>query len=176
MRITTNTIRNIGICALVSTGALISQPAFAFAGDAPLSQGELAQLFEAFDGDGDGVITRTELRTVVSAVRVGMEEGEIDEMLATYDANEDGVLQAEEFTGFMGGFASGGDDVTRQMEHTFLQFDANRDGGLDASEIMALMEAGGRPMELREAKGIVFEADRDGNGRIDTAEFAQISG
>ena len=67
------------------------------------------------------------------------------------------------------------DAVARQMEHVFLQFDANRDGGLDASEIMALMEDGGRPMSLRDAKGIVFEADQDGNGRIDTAEFAGLA-
>ena len=168
--------RAIGLGALIALGATANQAAFAFAGSPPLGQAELEQLFGAFDGDGDGVITGAELRTVVSSVRVGMADGEIDEMLATYDTNSDDVLQANEFDGFMGGFVSEGDDVTRQMEHTFLQFDTNRDGGLDASEIMALMEAGGRPMELREAKGIIFEADRDGDGRIDTAEFGQISG
>lgn len=141
-----------------------------------LSQGELDQLFEVFDANGNGVITKPELRDVVVSFRVDLSDGDLTKMVETYDTNADGILQQNEFSKLMSGFRGEDTSVEAQMERTFLRFDANRDGGLDAREIRALMEASGQVITLREAKTIVFEADEDGNGRIDTSEFNKPAG
>lgn len=152
------------------------QGAVAAARGADLTEGALTQLFEVFDSNGNGVITRPELRDVIVSFRVGLSDGELDEMIATFDANGDGKLQRGEFAELMRGFRSEENSVEAQMERAFLRFDANRDGGLDAREVKALMEASGQTITLREAKTIIFEADADGNGRIDTKEFNGSAG
>lgn len=141
-----------------------------------LSESELAQLFDVFDTNGNGVITRPELRDVIVSFRVGLSDGELDEMITTFDVSGDGKLQRDEFSELMQGFRSEDNSVEAQMERAFLRFDANRDGGLDAREVKALMEASGQTITLREAKTIIFEADADGNGRIDTKEFNGTAG
>lgn len=141
-----------------------------------LSQSELTQLFEVFDSNGNGAITKPELRDVIVSFRVDLSDGELTRMVETYDTSADGVLQQNEFSKLMSGFRGEDTSVEAQMERTFLRFDANRDGGLDAREIRALMEASGQDLTLREAKTIVFEADVDGNGRIDTSEFNKPAG
>lgn len=141
-----------------------------------LSQGELAQLFDVFDSNGNGVITKPELRDVIVSFRVDLSDAELTKMVETYDTNADGILQQDEFSKLMSGFRGEDVSVEAQMERTFLRFDANRDGGLDAREVRVLMEASGQIITLREAKTIVFEADVDGNGRIDTSEFNKPAG
>lgn len=139
--------------------------------DLELSAAELAQLFEVFDSNGNGVITKPELRDVIVSFRVDLSDTELAKMIATFDADADGMLQPDEFSRLMSGFRGEDTSIEAQMERTFLRFDANRDGGLDAREVRALMEASGQTITLREAKTIIFEADVDGNGRIDTSEF-----
>lgn len=141
-----------------------------------LSEGELTQLFEVFDSNGNGVITKPELRDVIVSFRVDLSDGELTKMVETYDMNVDGILQRDEFSKLMSGFRGEDVSVEAQMERTFLRFDANRDGGLDAREVRVLMEASGQVITLREAKTIIFEADVDGNGRIDTSEFNKPAG
>lgn len=141
-----------------------------------LSEAELSQLFEVFDSNGNGVITKPELRDVIVSFRVDLSDGELTKMVETYDINADGILQRGEFSRLMSGFREADTSVEAQMERTFLRFDANRDGGLDAREVRALMEASGQVITLREAKTIVFETDADGNGRIDTSEFNKSDG
>lgn len=143
---------------------------------ASLSESELGQLFEVFDTNGNGVITRPELRDVIVSFRVDLSDSELDGMIAAFDVSDDGKLQRGEFAELMQGFRSEESSVEAQMERAFLRFDANRDGGLDAREVKALMEASGQNITLREAKTIVFEADEDGNGRIDTREFNGTAG
>lgn len=141
-----------------------------------LSRAELTQLFEIFDSNGNGAITKPELRDVIVSFRVDLSDGELTKMVETYDTSADGILQLDEFAKLMQGFRGEDASVEAQMERTFLRFDANRDGGLDAREVRALVEANGQVITLREAKTIIFEADVDGNGRIDTSEFNKPAG
>lgn len=170
-----DTIRNTcfagGVALFILTGLAGIGPAGAFAPSVDLSESELTQLFEVFDTNANGVITKPELRAVIVSFRVGLSETDLDRMMKTFDVSGDGSLQAEEFSRLMQGFRGEDNSLEAQMERAFLRFDANRDGGLDAREVRELMEASGQATTLREAKGIIFEADADGNGRIDTREF-----
>ena len=126
-------------------------------------------------GDGDGIITRTELSGVISSFRVDLKDDEIERLLSVHDGNSSGALERSEFDGLMRGFRQDDTSLDAEMERVFLRFDQNRDGGLDAREVRVLMEASGQVMTLRDAKLIVFEADEDGNGRIDAEEFKGVS-
>jgi calcium-binding protein CML len=141
-----------------------------------LSEAEMAQLFDVFDSNGNGVVTRPELRTAIKSFRVDLSEEDLGKMITTFDADADETLGRDEFSSLMLGFGAEDTSLKAQMEKTFLRFDTNRDGGLDAREVRALMDASGQAITLREAKTIILEADDDGNGRIDTSEFNNSAG
>lgn len=63
---------------------------------------DLAEAFKVFDLNGDGFISRDELRTVL--LRFGLwdgGDGDCESMIRMYDTNSDGLLDFEEFKRMM---------------------------------------------------------------------------
>lgn len=59
---------------------------------------KLVDLFKIFDRDGNGKITATELRTVMSAIsEERVPEAEVNDMLSEADTNGDGMIDLSEF-------------------------------------------------------------------------------
>ena len=65
-----------------------------------LSAEQLAELKKAFsvmDANGDGVVTKDELKTLLSGLGEEVTDEVVDEMINIADANGDGKIQFEEF-------------------------------------------------------------------------------
>ena len=62
---------------------------------------ELRQRFKLFDQDGNGLISREELREVMQQLGEKLNEEEIDEMIQDADKNGDGMIDYEEFVKYM---------------------------------------------------------------------------
>ena len=59
----------------------------------PISEEEvISEAFHRFDLNGDGVLSREELRQAMISMGEGMSEEEIDEMIREADENRDGVI------------------------------------------------------------------------------------
>ena len=54
-----------------------------------------------FDKDGNGLISRDELRDVMTQLGEKMSEDDIDEMIEDADKNGDGMINYEEFVAYM---------------------------------------------------------------------------
>ena len=64
----------------------------------PISQDEeLREQFRMFDLNGDGVVTKDELKKVLSGMGEMMTEADVAEMLTKWDLNGDGVIDYQEF-------------------------------------------------------------------------------
>lgn len=57
--------------------------------------------FKFFDKDGDGFISRTELRHIMNTVDANLAEADIEEMIKEADANGDGKIDFDEFIKMM---------------------------------------------------------------------------
>ena len=57
--------------------------------------------FRVFDQNGDGFISKTELRRVMSKIGQKVTDEEIDDMIKSVDMNDDGKVNYEEFTQLM---------------------------------------------------------------------------
>ncbi|KAF8703553.1 hypothetical protein HU200_032367 [Digitaria exilis] len=152
-------------------------------------QQELARVFELFDKDGDGRITREELEDSLGKLGMSVAGDELASMIARIDANGDGCVDVEEFgelyRSIMSGDAGAGEkeatgeeeeDDDDDMREAFRVFDANGDGYITVDELGAVLSSLGlkQGRTADECRRMIGRVDRDGDGRVDFHEFRQM--
>ncbi|RLM74135.1 putative calcium-binding protein CML17 [Panicum miliaceum] len=153
-------------------------------------QAELACVFELFDKNGDGRITREELEDSLGKLGMSVPGDELASMIARIDANGDGCVDVEEFGelyraimagGGEGGAGAGegeaaGEEADEDMREAFRVFDANGDGYITVDELGAVLSSLGlkQGRTAEECRRMIGRVDRDGDGRVDFHEFRQM--
>ena len=61
-------------------------------------QAMVRTLFEQWDKDGDGQVTRKELRTGLQGLEIEISTGELDEIFAAFDPDGSGQIDFRELT------------------------------------------------------------------------------
>ncbi|XP_062183663.1 probable calcium-binding protein CML22 [Phragmites australis] len=153
---------------------------------------ELARVFELFDHDGDGRITREELEDSLGKLGIPVPGDEVASMIALIDANGDGCVDVEEFgelyraimagdkaegKGSRGGEEEGEDgEEDEDMREAFRVFDANGDGYITVDELGVVLSSLGlkQGRTAEECRRMIGRVDRDGDGRVDFGEFLQM--
>ncbi|TVU29350.1 hypothetical protein EJB05_20913, partial [Eragrostis curvula] len=154
---------------------------------------ELRRVFELFDRDGDGRITRDELAESLERLGMAAPGDELAAVIARIDADGDGCVDIDEFADLYdaimhrGGRDGGGDadrgekeeedEEEADMREAFNVFDRNGDGFITVDELRAVlaslgMKQGGR--EQDDCDHMIGQVDRDGDGRVDFAEFKEM--
>ncbi|CAD6263227.1 unnamed protein product [Miscanthus lutarioriparius] len=158
---------------------------------------ELARVFELFDKNGDGRITREELEESLGKLGMSVPGDELASMIARIDANGDGCVDVEEFgvlyrtimagdssaNGNGNGVAGAGEgeeaagaEEDEDMREAFRVFDANGDGYITVDELGAVLSSLGlkQGRTAEECRRMIGHVDRDGDGRVDFHEFRQM--
>lgn len=148
---------------------------------------ELASVFELFDKNGDGRITREELEESLSKLGMSVGGDELASMMARIDANGDGCVDVEEFGELYRAITAAADkddsvgreedaDDNDDMREAFRVFDANGDGYITVDELGAVLSSLGlKPgRTAEECRRMIGRVDRDGDGRVDFHEFRQM--
>lgn len=149
---------------------------------------ELARVFELFDRNGDGRITREELEDSLGKLGIPVPADELAAVIARIDANGDGCVDVEEFGELYRSIMAGGDDSKDgrakeeeeeedgDMREAFRVFDANGDGYITVDELGAVLASLGlkQGRTAEECRRMIGQVDRDGDGRVDFHEFLQM--
>ncbi|KAM3368283.1 hypothetical protein ACQJBY_016678 [Aegilops geniculata] len=147
---------------------------------------ELARVFELFDRNGDGRITREELEDSLGKLGIPVPGDELAAMIARIDADGDGCVDVEEFGELyrtIMSTSSGGDqkdssdeEEDEDMREAFRVFDANGDGFITVDELSAVLASLGlkQGRSAEECRRMIGQVDRDGDGRVDFHEFRQM--
>uniref|UniRef100_A0A0A9DQU1 EF-hand domain-containing protein n=1 Tax=Arundo donax TaxID=35708 RepID=A0A0A9DQU1_ARUDO len=168
----------------------VQQPQAAGSGSKAADAAELERVFELFDRDGDGRITREELEESLGKLGMPVPGDELASMIARIDTNGDGCVDVEEFgelyravmagdKGSRGGAAAAeeedGEDEDEDMREAFRVFDANGDGYITVDELGAVLASLGlKQGRTAECRRMIGRVDRDGDGRVDFHEFRQM--
>ncbi|KAL5213229.1 hypothetical protein ABZP36_024076 [Zizania latifolia] len=140
---------------------------------------ELRRVFELFDHDGDGRITREELTESLERLGMPVPGEELAAAIARIDANGDGCVDMGEFAELYETVMRGdGDEAAEEagMREAFGVFDQNGDGFITVDELRAVLASLGiqQGRTLDECGRMIGQVDRDGDGRVDFPEFRQM--
>jgi len=134
---------------------------------------EFKEAFKLFDMDGDGGITAKELLTTMRMLGQNPTEAEIEEVMSVVDMDGSRSIDQPEFFRLMAMPL-----VERDTEEEFIQafevFDKNKTGKLGKEELGIILGNLGEKLTEEEVDEILREADTDGDGAINYAEFVEM--
>ncbi len=137
------------------------------------SEDEIAKLMEAFsrfDTDRDGLIGTEELRRVLRHLGQNPTDAELQDLAYAMDTDESGKIDLPEFLHMMSKRIADinlEDDITQ----AFKVFDRDGNGVISARELKHVMANIGESLTDFEVEEMIREADMDGDGAINYAEF-----
>ncbi|KAL2486181.1 Calmodulin-like protein 3 [Abeliophyllum distichum] len=136
---------------------------------------ELRRVFQMFDRNGDGRITRKELSDSLEKLGILIPEKELIQMVEKIDVNGDGFVDMEEF-GTLYQTIMGEKDEEEDMREAFNVFDQNGDGYITVEELRSVLASLGlkQGRTLEDCKMMIKKVDVDGDGRVNYREFRQM--
>ncbi|GAU11868.1 hypothetical protein TSUD_194910 [Trifolium subterraneum] len=160
--------------------------------DGNFGKEELKKVFSTFDKNGDGFITKQELKESLKNIRIFMNEKEIDDIVVKFDSNGDGLIDFEEFCLLTSESLGGGEgkkeggvgskedeleELEANLKEAFEVFDKDKNGLISVEELSLVLNSLG----LREGnkinedcKEMIRKVDVDGDGMVNFNEFKRM--
>jgi len=138
-----------------------------------LLNAEFKEAFDEFDKDGSGSISTKELLGVMRSMGQNPTEDEVLELVMEIDTDGNGTIDFHEFINMMKKKSSETDQL-EDLKEAFRMFDKNNDGFIDLVELRKVTTLMGASLTSKELNEFMKEADKDGNGKIDYAEFTSM--
>ncbi|XP_022755155.1 calmodulin-like protein 3 [Durio zibethinus] len=153
---------------------------------------EQKRVFATFDKNGDGFITKQELRESLKNIRMFLTEKEVEEMVLKVDANGDGLIDFDEFCTLCqamdGHHEEGvrrGEDgngiveegvVEGELKEAFDVFDKDKDGLISVEELGSVLCSLGlqEGNKMEDCKAMIRKVDMDGDGMVNFDEFKRM--
>ncbi|XP_065663267.1 calmodulin isoform X1 [Hydra vulgaris] len=134
---------------------------------------ELKDSFGMFDTNGDGTISIHEMSVVMESLGHHATEEEIKKMMRDVQTKESSGIDFEEFIILMTRKKSA-DDLTAELKEAFDYFDKDGDGSISSEELQTIMSKFGENLTSEELEEMMKEADANGDGKVDYAEFVKM--
>lgn len=133
------------------------------------------EIFELFDRDKNGHISRQELGHVLRALDMDPTQKELDDAVKELDKDGNGVIEFHDFKAYMQKMKRQTyDERKNEMMRAFQLIDKNNDKFIDSKELMATLTSLGEPLTEEEVKAMIKVADVNKDGKIDYEEFVKF--
>ncbi|KAK8694179.1 hypothetical protein V6N13_071735 [Hibiscus sabdariffa] len=136
---------------------------------------ELRRMFQMFDKNGDGKITKKELSDSLINLGIFIDEQELNHMVDKIDVNGDGFVDIDEF-GALYQTIMDERDEEEDMKEAFNVFDQNGDGFITEEELRSVLASLGlkQGRTIEDCKQMIKKVDMDGDGMVNFKEFKQM--
>ena len=131
-------------------------------------------VFDLFDRNHDGTISRDELGELMVALGVKVTRQSVEEMLESVDENNSGKI---EFNEFLKLYSEKVNEPTTEEEliACFRIFDKDGNGVISNEELLHVLTTLGEKISEEEAREIIKDADTDNDGYINYEEFIKMA-
>jgi len=137
---------------------------------------DFAEAFGIFDKDGDGRITASELKKVLSELGIKLSKEDIKNMIQELDRDGNGTIEYAEFVQMMTQPATRDADEF-ELREAFKCIDLDGNGYISRDELRDAVKkimSTDKKLSIDDVEEMMTEADEDGNGLIDFDEFVRI--
>lgn len=136
---------------------------------------ELKRVFQMFDRNGDGRITKRELSDSLQNLGIHIPEKDLMAMIEKIDANGDGCVDMDEFGALYQSIMEEKDEE-EDMREAFNVFDQNGDGFITVEELRSVLASLGlkQGRTLEDCRQMIRKVDVDGDGMVNFKEFKQM--
>jgi len=133
---------------------------------------EFKEAFNMFDKNGDGSISRDEIREALKTTGRTPCDTEIDDMLHEVDLNKDGKIDFHEFAIMMEKRVA--EEQRTIMSNLFKAIDEDNSGTLTADELKNALQEMGHLATEKDVNKMMELADLNHDGLIDIEEFIKV--
>ncbi|KAL3507094.1 hypothetical protein ACH5RR_032476 [Cinchona calisaya] len=136
---------------------------------------ELRRVFQMFDKNGDGRITKKELTDSLENMGIFIPDKELTQMIEKIDVNGDGCVDIDEFGALYQSIMDERDE-DEDMREAFNVFDQNGDGFITVEELKSVLQSLGlkQGRTVEDCKNMIMKVDVDGDGMVNFNEFKQM--
>lgn len=136
---------------------------------------ELKRVFQMFDRNGDGKITKKELNDSLEKLGIFIGDKDLTQMIEKIDMNGDGYVDIDEF-GSLYQTIMDEKDEEEDMKEAFKVFDQNGDGFITVEELKSVLASLGlkQGRTIEDCKQMIRKVDVDGDGMVNYEEFKQM--
>ncbi|CAF1380548.1 unnamed protein product [Rotaria magnacalcarata] len=139
----------------------------------PSQERELREAFNFFDTDHSGKISKSELKRVLNALHIKVNDHELNKLLSLMDTDHSGEIDFNEFKTAIGAsyFKK---HSTQELRAAFKRFDEDGNGYITGNELNHILSCMGRHLSRAEIEAIVKAFDTSGDGKISFDEFCEL--
>merc|ERR1711981_1301959 len=130
--------------------------------------------FNLFDKKRTGAIPIGDMGTVLRSLGQNPTEAELAALMEEVDKDKSGTIEFEEFIDLMARTNKTHEQMEEEIKNAFLTFDADGSGFITREELVETLTTMGDPVDEETIDGMIAEADLDGDGKINYAEFTKI--
>jgi len=136
---------------------------------------ELKEAFSLFDKNNDGLISLSEMASMMERLSAKMTEGEVKAVMSLADRDNNGNIDFEEFH-HLWALVMGNSEEEEDIRKEFLRFDLDRDGFITKDEMLKVIEneASFVHNKMEEARKCIKEMDVNDDGHVSYPEFLLI--
>lgn len=136
---------------------------------------ELKRVFQMFDRNGDGRITKKEMADSLDKLGIYIPDEDLEAMIEKIDVNRDGCVDMDEF-GALYQTIMDERDEEEDMREAFNVFDQNGDGFITVEELRSVLGSLGlkQGRTVEDCRQMIRKVDVDGDGMVNFKEFRQM--
>lgn len=134
---------------------------------------EIKEAFDLFDTDQSGFIDGKELKVAMRALGFEPRKEEVQKMIAEVDIDGSGQIHYEDFVKLMT-VKIMNRDPQEEILKAFRLFASDNPNGITFKDLKRVSRELGEKMSDEELQEMIDEADRNGDGVVDEAEFLRI--
>ncbi|XP_052767257.1 neo-calmodulin-like [Mya arenaria] len=134
---------------------------------------EYKETFSLFDKEGDGTIATNELGTVLRALGQHPTEADLSDLISTLEVEGHATVEFPAFLNILAKIIKDTDPET-ELTEAFKLFDKENTGNISNADLRRIMTTYGEVLNDEEVEEMIKEADTDGDGIVDYAEFISM--
>ncbi|DAZ95566.1 TPA: hypothetical protein N0F65_005882 [Lagenidium giganteum] len=138
---------------------------------------EINTIFCLFDMDGSGAVSKDEMANLLLAITHELDEGHLNRLMSELLANSDreNEISFEAFYQWCHQHIQESSHSKEELiEEIFRMVDTDGSGFITVDEFIAIFKALGQSLDHDDVRELVYQMDRNNDGKIDLEEFSKM--